>query len=197
MAVSSVGTSWGQQVTLKDNYQPVQANVISYPALPWMQGILEKSSPIIYTGSSLLPHIQGLHNYQLDYEFPGVVLLHDIIYGSMMINNCRLDLSDIFSHLFDHCDPRGFGGSLEIVIQMQDYPCVLGGVHETLKYYNHCEGDGTTVDLRSSFQLDNLRIEIVQNEYIADPWAGTYLKPRIHTITSYDSNFCWSNNQSR
>jgi len=131
----------------------------------------------------LLPHVQGLHNYMLDYEFPGVDLLHDIIYGSMMINNCRLELSDIFSHLFDHCDPRGFGASLEIVIQMQDFPCVLGGVHEALKYYNHCEGDGTTVDLRSSFQLDNLRIEIVQNEYIADPWAGTYLKPRIHTIT--------------
>jgi len=56
-------------------------------------------------------------------------------------------------------------------------------VYEALKYYNHCEGDGTTVDLRSSFQLDNLRIEIVQNEYIADPWASTYLKPRIHTIT--------------
>jgi len=66
---------------------------------------------------------------------------------------------------------------------MQYYPCVLGGVNEALTYYTHCEGDGTAVDLRSSFQLENLRIEIVQNEYIAAPWASTYLKPRIHTIT--------------
>jgi len=75
-----------------------------------------------------------------------------------MIKNRRLDLSDLFSNLFEHCDPRVFGSDLQIVIQMQYFPCVLGGVHEALKYYNHFDGDGTTVDLRSLFQLDNLRI---------------------------------------
>jgi len=213
MAVSSIGASWGQQVTLKDNFQPVQTSVISYPALPstptwssiarlnipagescrvgsykewisahlcfdygcgvtspvgdvtnisatplqiinsfrsielrcqeqslflldnndlgcitqmWMQNILKKSAPDIYTGASLLPHILGLHNYMVDYEFPGIDLLHARVYGTMMIKNCRLDLSDVFNHLFSHVDPRGFGANLEIVIQMQDYPCVFG-----------------------------------------------------------------------
>jgi len=149
----------------------------------WMQNILEKSATDIYSGTSLMPHVQGLHNYSADYEFPGTDMLHERVFGNMMIKNCRLNLSDLFSELFTHCDPRGFGANLEIVIQLQDYPCVLGGIHEAIKYYNHVEGDGTTVDLRSSFQFDNLRIEIVQNEYIADPWASTYLKPRVHTIT--------------
>jgi len=41
MAVSSVGASWGQQVTLKDNYQPVQlVKLVTPPYHQHQPGVL-------------------------------------------------------------------------------------------------------------------------------------------------------------
>jgi len=67
-------------------------------------------------------------------------------------------------------------------LQLEDYPVVLGGVHQALRYYNHTDGDGTTADLRSLWGMANLRAEVTQNEYLNDPFANVCQKPRVHTV---------------
>jgi len=150
----------------------------------WMQSLLKRMTPEIYVGESLLPLLYGVYNFGVNETYGGTNILMNPMKAAMMARDVRINRSDLFSGLFTKVDPRVFGNDLEIVITYVDTPVILSGSYQALLYYSHFDGDGTTVDLRSSWGLVNLRAEIQQNEYLHDPWAKVYQSPRTHTIST-------------
>jgi len=127
--------------------EQVYTGVITHVYLP---SLLKRVTPDIYFGESLVPLRYGLVNYGVNQTHAGVVPLMQPIKAAMMADNVRIRLSDLFSGLFTKVDPRVFGLDLELIITYVDTPVVMSGFFQVLIYYSHFDGDGTTVDLRSS-----------------------------------------------